>query len=268
MPPAGKANRYAQIIEKIFLDRYEMGDTEVAFSRDDIADAASELGIELPKNQGDVLYSFRYRKELPAAIRETASKGEDWIIEGAGRSLYRFRCVPLGNIEPSTALAETKVPDATPGLIDMYAFSDEQALLAKLRYNRLIDVFLGVTCYSLQNHLRTTVPGLGQVETDEVYIGIDKRGAQFVVPVQAKGGSDKMSTVQIAQDFRLAAHHFSNLAALPVAAQFMADDLIALFAFELSEGHPVVSSEKHYRLVRGDDLSDDELLAYQQRPLG
>ena len=53
--------------------------------------------------------------------------------------------------------------------------NDEQALLAKIRYNRLIDIFTGITCYSLQNHLRTTVPNIGQVEIDEIYIGIDKR---------------------------------------------------------------------------------------------
>jgi hypothetical protein len=74
-------------------------------------------------------------------------------------------------------MAETKVPDSTPGVIAMYALSDEQALLAKLRYNRLIDIFTGVACYSLQSHLRTSVRTLGQVETDEIYIGLDKRGA-------------------------------------------------------------------------------------------
>jgi len=42
----------------------------------------------------------------------------------------------------------------------MYALGDEQALLAKLRYNRLLDIFTGVVCYSLQNHLRTNVPGM------------------------------------------------------------------------------------------------------------
>jgi hypothetical protein len=31
-------------------------------------------------------------------------------------------------IVPSPILAETKVPDATPGLIAMYALNDEQAL--------------------------------------------------------------------------------------------------------------------------------------------
>jgi len=49
---------------------------------------------------------------------------------------------------PNPLLSETKIPDATPGIIDMYALTDEQALLAKVRYNRLVDVFTGVTCYS------------------------------------------------------------------------------------------------------------------------
>ena len=57
-------------------------------------------------------------------------------------------------------------------------------MLARIRYNRLIDVFLGITSYSLQNHLRTSITGLGQVETDEIYVGIDKRGVQYIVPVQ------------------------------------------------------------------------------------
>src|SRR5947199_1254717 len=96
-------------------------------------------------------------------------------------------------------------------MITKYALSDEQALLAKLRYNRLIDIFTGVACYSLQSHLRTTVPNMGQVETDEIYIGVDRRGAHFVFPVQAKGGNDTLSIVQIEQDFALCAAKFPAL---------------------------------------------------------
>ena len=55
------------------------------------------------------------------------------------------------------------------------AMSDEQALLAKVRYNRLIDVFLGLVAYSLQNHLRTTVTEMGQIEIDEIYVKLDAR---------------------------------------------------------------------------------------------
>jgi hypothetical protein len=90
----------------------------------------------------------------------------------------------------------------------------------------LIDVFTGLTTYSLQNHLRRGVKGLGQVETDEVYIGLDKHGAHYVLPVQAKGGKDRMSVVQIEQDFALCAQEFSLLLCRPIGAQFMADGVI------------------------------------------
>jgi len=51
-------------------------------------------------------------------------------------------------------MAATKIPDSTPELVGAYALDDEQALLAIVRYNRLIDIFLSLTTYSLQNHLR------------------------------------------------------------------------------------------------------------------
>lgn len=181
--------------------------------------------------------------------------------------MYRFVLTPKGaaNIKPTAALAETKVLDSTPGVIAAYALSDEQALLAKLRYNRLIDIFTGLTCYSLQNHLRTTAPGMGQVETDEIYIGVDKRGVHFVLPVQGKGGRDKIGVVQIEQDFAVCVAKFPALVCRPIAAQFMADNVIALFAFELVDGSVKLIDEKHYRMVRPNELSAQELLAYRGR---
>jgi hypothetical protein len=260
-----KPSRYAEIIERIFLSRYEPGATEVPFARSDIVSAAEELEIDLPKNLGDVIYSFRYRTELPASVRECAPEGMEWQIQSAGRGNYRFKAVHRLNVVPNTSLAETKVPDATPGIISMYALSDEQALLAKLRYNRLIDIFTGVAAFSLQSHLRTTVPDIGQVETDEVYVGIDRRGAQYVIPVQAKGGSDRLSPVQIEQDIALCASKFPQLICRPIGAQFMAADLIALFEFEKQETGLAISSEKHYRLVPPEELSPEDLAAYRLR---
>ena len=137
--------------------------------------------------------------------------------------------------------------------------------MAKIRYNRLVDIFTGLTCYSLQNHLRTTVRNVGQVETDEIYIGIDKRGAHYILPVQAKGRTDKIGIVQIEQDFAVCATKFPKLICRPIAAQFMDDELIALFEFEETDEGLRVSSEKHYRLVRPEDLSPEELETYRNR---
>lgn len=228
-------NRYTRILERIFLAHYTKGATEVPFERAEMVATARNLKIELPKNLGDVVYSFRYRTDLPEKVRRVAPEGHTWIIMPAGRGRYRFAVVKDEPIVPREMLAETKVPDSTPGLVAKYSFHDEQGLLSKLRYNRLIDIFTGVTCYSLQNHLRTTVPEFGQVETDEIYVGVDRRGAHYVFPVQAKGGKDRLNIVQILQDLGLCEHKFPNLICRAIAAQFMANDLIALFAFEKYE---------------------------------
>jgi hypothetical protein len=262
-----KPTRYQQIMERIFFWFYQDGDREVNFERADMERAAHELGIDLPKNLGDITYTFRYRGTLPESIRAKAPDGEDWIIRSSGRSRYRFVATSVVTIVPNGLLAETKVPDATPGMIARYALGDEQALLAKLRYNRLIDIFTGVTCYSLQSHLRTTVPNIGQVETDEIYIGVDRRGAHYAFPVQAKGGKDKLGMIQIEQDFALCENKFPTLICRPIAAQFIDKDLIALFEFEESEQGIAIVSEKHYRLVPSDDVTPGDLEMYRTRPL-
>jgi len=261
---AEPANRYTQLIENIFSKRYRKGKTEIAFERTDIAQTAEELRIKLPKNLGDILYTFRYRAELPKSITDKAPEGYEWIIRPAGRGLYKFVLAKQRYAIPSSELVETKIPDATPGIIVKYAMSDEQALLAKIRYNRLIDIFTGLTCYSLQNHLRTTVPELGQVETDEPYIGIDKRGVHHVLTVQAKGKSEKIGIVQIEQDFAVCASKFRGLIAHPIAAQFMENDVVVLFEFDQTKDGIRVSTEKHYRLVPPEQLSVEELRSYQK----
>jgi hypothetical protein len=262
---ARSKNRYSQIIEQLFLREYREDATEVSFSRTDIAEIAAELGVQLPKNLGDILYSFRYRAELPATITSKASEGLEWIIRPAGRSRYKFVLTRKAAFVPSPMLAKTKIPDATPGIVTRYLLNDEQALLAKIRYNRLIDIFTGVTCYSLQSHLRTTLADVGQTETDEIYVGIDKNGAHYVFPIQAKGGTDKIGAVQIEQDFAVCAEKFPNAIGRPIAAQFMEDNTIVLFEFVQTDEGVRVALEKQYQLVSPDDLSLEEIQSYRQR---
>jgi hypothetical protein len=259
-------NVYAQIIERIFFSHYEEGASEVDFDREEIGRVAASLGVKVPKNPGDVIYSFRFRNALPESIRAKAPAGNDWVIRLVGTSRYRFVATTFSSIIPTDLIAETKIPDSTPGVIARYALSDEQALLAILRYNRLIDIFTGVTCYSLQSHLRNTVHNICQFEKDEIYIVIDLSGAQYVFPVQAKGGNDTLSIVQIEQDFALCAAKFPALVCRPIAAQFMAGDLIALFDFETGENGVVRGSEKHYRLVAPDGVTAADLETYRSRP--
>jgi hypothetical protein len=258
-------NRYSAIIERIFHSKFKAGARALDFERTEFVAVAKKLKIELPKNLGDLVYSFRYRAMLPDSIQSTAGERETWIIRPAGRGEYRFVLVPNIPLTPNRSMTATKVPDSTPGVVAKYAFNDEQALLAKVRYNRLVDIFLGVTCYSLQNHLRTTVPEIGQVETDELYVGVDKKGSHYIVPIQAKGGSDKLSIVQIEQDFAVCEHKFASLICRPVAAQFMQDEVIALFEFEEGENGVGIASEKHYKLVPPEEVTEADLAAYRAR---
>ncbi|MEI8122104.1 MAG: endonuclease [bacterium] len=255
-------NRYASLIESIFCGGYKSGMTEIPFHRDELTAAAKKLRIKLPKNLGDVIYSIRYRMPLPGAIAKTQPEGMEWVIEGRGKSQYAFRLVAINRILPNTQLAVIKIPDATPEIVSVYALSDEQALLAKVRYNRLLDIFLGVAAYSMQNHLRTTVSGLGQVEIDEIYVALDKRGRQYVLPVQAKGGSDRLSTVQTRQDIACCAEKFPQLLCRAISAQFVGNDLIALFELALVGDDIRIIEERHYKLVSADQITGEDLRAY------
>jgi hypothetical protein len=256
--------QYSQIIAHVFAKHYKRGAKEVVFDREEIVEAAQKLGLPRPKNVGDVLYSFRFRKAFPESIRKTAPKGLQWILRMAGSSRYRFVLGKQWSVAPDPNRRVIIVVDATPGVISKYALTDEQALLAILRYNRLIDLFAAITCYSLQSHLRTSVAELGGVETDELYVGVDRDGVHYVLPVQAKGGRDKLGVVQIEPDIALCAEKFPSLVCRPIAAQFMRDDVIALFEFEVTDEQVTVRDEKHYRLVAPDDLTPEELAQYRR----
>lgn len=261
-----------QIVTRIFEERYEPGMSEVPFHRDEIAATARALGSRPPSNLGDVVYNLRYRTPLPDEVNQRAPRGYEWAIFPGGKSVYVMRPVRVNWIEPRRGMSIVKLPDSTPGVIGRYSMSDEQALLARVRYNRLLDVFTGLACHALQSHLRTSIkldnaltgePSTSQVETDELYVGIDQHGAHFVLPVQAKGGTDALSVIQIWQDYRVAAQKFSALRPRPIAAQFMKEDEIALFEFHEHDDEITISRERHYRLVPPDELSDDELRAYR-----
>ena len=65
----------------------------------------------------------------------------------------------------------------------------------------------------------------------------------------------------------MCANKFPTLYCRPVAAQFMEENLIALFAFEVSDNGVSICDEKHYRLVPPDLLTDEDLTNYRNRTL-
>jgi len=265
---AAKLNRYSEIIGEVFRKNYTPGSTKVPFERGEFEHAAVERGIRLPKNLGDTIYSFKYRNSLPASITATAPEGFEWGIYGTGRAKYEFRLERPLSIIPRANQLVVKIPDATPEIIAAHALGDEQALLAKVRYNRLIDIFLGVTASSLQNHLRTTVKDIGQIEIDELYVGLDRNGAQYVVPVQAKGGKDKHGRQQTEQDIACCREKFPALVCRPVSAQFITANKIAMFELAIQDDEIRVVSEEHYELVPSASITTGDLALYAGRKRG
>lgn len=261
----GDESLYSELILEIFRRHYRKGRSEFQFEREELAQAAKKLKRKLPKNLGDVIYSRRYRTEMPAEIAASAPAGLEWRIEPAGRAIYRFRLRRIVRVVPDPSHKTIKIPDATPQIVRQRALNDEQALLAIIRYNRLVDIFLGVSAFSLQNHLRTSVKDMGQIEIDELYVAIDKHGVQYVVPVQAKSGRDRISVIQAEQDLAYCAQKYSDLVPRAISAQFMADDKVAMFELEKnSDGEIEIAEQRHYRLVPGSDITADELRKYRK----
>lgn len=255
---------YDGIITEVFRTHYRKDTTSFEFAREELRATGVRLGVPVPKNLGDILYTYRYRRPLPDAIRTTCAPGTEWIISGVGPGRYQFRVVPITRIEPQHGRFRIKVPDATPEIVAHYALSDEQALLAKVRYNRLIDIFTGITTYSLQNHLRTQVEGV-QLEIDELYLGIGKSGAQYVLPVQAKGGSDRIGRVQLEQDVEYCSRKFPNLITRAIAAQFMDDGVIAMFELTVETDAVRIVDERHYKLVPASEITARDLTQMKHR---
>src|SRR5687767_4841126 len=110
-------SKYDRIIETIFEKHYSPGIQNFEFVRSEVVEAAEHLGIARPKNVGDILYSYRYRRNLPDAITTTAPKGYQWIIRSTGIAKYRFVLTPEFVIAPAQNYATIKIPDATPGII-------------------------------------------------------------------------------------------------------------------------------------------------------
>lgn len=263
-------SKYSNIIKEIFLGKYKKGAKRIPFERQDLAIACETLGYPRIKNLGDITYSFRFRKELPKEILDTAPINSEWIIVGAGIAKYEFRLAAPSKIEPAPNRQKIKIPDATPEILKMYApGTDEQALLTRIRYNRLIDIFLGLTCYSVQNHFRTTVKGIGQIEVDEIYIGLNKRGVHFVIPCQAKSVGDKFGIVQVLQDIQLCKERFPSAICRPIAVQFTGTNDMAIIELFVSEQDEILNlnviDEKHYSLVPQNELPFEELNRIRMR---
>ena len=240
---------YEQIIRSVFFSKYKEGATSLDFARDEINGNALNLK---PKNIGDIIYTYRYRLELPDDIQACAPADKTWIIEGVGDGLYRFRAVSYAWFTPNPNSPVISLPDCTPEEVLEHRNRDEQAILASIAYNRLLDLFLGCRLERKQSHWRTKVAGIGQIEIDDVYIGVDgSDGSKVVVTVQAKRDKDRVSSVQIMQDIMACREKRDERICRPVAVHYdSSTGRLACMEFAEDGIDIKLINEKHYVLTK------------------
>ena len=270
---------YVRIIRKLFAERHAHGRRSFDFDRGDITAIAQRLRVSVPKNLGDNIYAIRHgRQELPDDIKALAPRNKSWLLLPNGRGKYRFQAAARTFLAPDESLEATLIPDATPQILNRYVQGDEQAVLARILYSRLIDIFLGVAAYRMQSHLRTTIKHFGdsQIEIDEVYVGTEQSGAHFLIPVQAKGlaTKERISCVQLICDNYWCAESFPNAVARVLAAKIIRKETlgrtkdimtIALIEAKIDDNYNVTKArERHFKLVPSSLLSDAQVKRYRR----
>lgn len=242
------SDAYSKAIEAVFQERYSPNSNVIPFTRRDLEKACACHSI---KNIGDVLYTFRSRQQLPESIRITANNGYYWVIEFTGKGKYQFAQWSICHILPNKLLEPIAVHDCTPSPVSECLAADEQGMLARMRHNGILDMFLGIKTTHLQSHLRTSIPGVGQIEIDDMYVGVNSKDQRVIIPVQAKSQHDLVSAVQSAQDIRYCAQVHPAHICRAVAAKALEPRVVALFELEEQRpGHISVLNEQHFRFIQ------------------
>ena len=105
--------KYDDIINGIFFDRYEAGAASVRFERKDLAAKAHQLKIAVPKNLGDIIYSYKYRKCYTNLTEETALQVAERVpFEAKWRLLAQVevRCyILISNVSGAVKVAPLQI---------------------------------------------------------------------------------------------------------------------------------------------------------------
>ena len=250
--------QYERIWRIVFDEAKERGqnaDGEYTFTTRDQRRAQS--AVNNSGNTYDLKYNLKGRGMLPAELQGEAPEGKAWHVHAISKGKYAFRLLSIGEdrIEPSSKASPIEIPNALPLLVEMHARRDEQALLARIRYNNLVGMFLGLSVYSLQSHWKTAIKGSGiPTEIDELYVGLDAIGRQFAICVEAKsrGPREVISAAQILGNHTAAAQQFRTIPIISVAAKEMDDYTVAmlLLAVDTAAGTVALEVERHYRIVK------------------
>ncbi|PKL68025.1 MAG: hypothetical protein CVV30_11820 [Methanomicrobiales archaeon HGW-Methanomicrobiales-1] len=259
MKKNGELSNYEKVIENLFFKKYPKTDadkvTEILFPKTDYEASALAVGVKV-ENIPDITYTFRVRCPFPDSILKTGH----WIIEPRGKGKYAFVKLQRSPfISLQEELTEIEIMNALPEIVEKYTADDEQGMLSSIRYNRLIDIFTKVTCFHLQSHIRAYNEGKGQVEIDELYVGIDQEGRKYIFPIEAKSPDqrDRLGWVQITNMVQYAKEVYPELICRPLGAKPIDKNNIYLIEFEnISDVNTIrIKETRRYKLIRKNKSS-------------
>ena len=240
-----KSKIYVPILRAIFKAKYRRGVKEVDFNLDDIRSAALKLGI-VTRNPADVIYRMRSRTKLPSEILK---KGF-FILRQVGRGKYRLEqaestIVNIPENEIIDAIDITPLP-VRRLLPEDLSEIDEQGLLTVVDYCKLLSHFTGLTVYRLRSHVRKGVLLVGQVELDEVDVGVALRDddSPIIFPIEAKAADEAVNWVQVAAQVMYSEQYFPGYAIRPIAMKLDYDSLIHFLEFN------VTTDAKKLKIIR------------------
>ncbi|HEX6511681.1 MAG TPA: hypothetical protein VF157_05240 [Chloroflexota bacterium] len=148
-------------------------------------------------------------------------------------------------VTPDPARTEIRVLDTTPAVVEKFASHRGEALLARVRYNRLVELFTAAACYLLP----TDCGSYNSEAVVDLYVGVTRRGAECIFPVHAVASRKRLYLEVVERSRLICASRFRTLLCRPIAAHSLGDDLIALYEVEARRGQIGKLDEAHYRLV-------------------
>jgi len=244
-------SQYDEVILEVFLRHHQPGVERLIFEKDELAEICLKHGITV-RNIPDIIYTYRARRMLPDRILTSGH----WAIEPAGRGTYAFRLlrnpphfeIPFQDYEP------VDIYNAIPEVVEGLLRQDEQSLLTRILYNRLADIFTGLTCFHIQNHYRSFVEEMGEVELDAIYVGVDRGGTLFVIPIEAKSQAENemIGRIQVSHLVKLVRQDFGKLQRRIIAIKALQDGTIAMVEFNDQEDPDdlKILTVGRYRLIR------------------
>lgn len=167
-------------------------------------------------------------------------------------------------IKPHLLLSQTNIFDFSHLDSKLSNAASQYRLLQIIRENRIVDSFVGFSCFSHPPYPRKTLSPQTELTLDEVYFGINKFGNKQVIPVISLG---KEQPLWLSMALRICESYYAEYASdtcHPIITQFLTEKVIAFWVFEFSQNHFALETEKHYRLVRPDELSKEELAGYRK----